>query len=76
MTPGSSNEIAQEHRAWVEAWNETSFRAAASPLNQPLTEDAKDAYRMLPEIIANCERLWEMLPESDRTMHPLMLRSS
>jgi hypothetical protein len=70
-----TTDLVAEHRAWVHTWNELTLIASSGPLNLPLTEEAKDAYRLLPDVIAYCEATWSALPESERSLHPLMLRS-
>lgn len=65
-------ELEQEHQAWVSKWDELTFIATSSPLNVPLSEDSKEAYRMIPFVIEQCKTAWEALPEDRRTVHFLV----
>ncbi len=57
-----------EHKGWVELYNET-VRLASSTYPEMLSEEQRDAYMLLPDLIERCQESYHAIPEPDRPLH-------
>ena len=62
--------LVSEHREWVSAYLDTT-RIAAAGYPNPLTQEQKDAYSLLPDLIDECKKSYFMLPPDLRPVHYL-----
>lgn len=60
----------REHRSWVEAYLDMT-REAAAGYPAPLTQDQKDVYGLLPDLIDRCAEAYLQIPEALRPVHYL-----
>jgi hypothetical protein len=69
-----SRTIEQElHAAWLSEYSDAVVIASAG-YPEPLTEDQRCAYELLPGLISRCKESWEEIPEDLRPMHYLLSR--
>lgn len=64
-----------EHRQWMSVWCELTYISSGgfTPHGKqlPLTQEQRDAYRAIPDVLDRLEEAWALLPEDVRPLHYL-----
>lgn len=70
------DQAVQEHREWLSTWCELTAISSGGFTREgkqlPLTDEQRDAYRAIPDVLDRLKDLWERMDESVRPLHYLM----
>lgn len=72
-TTTDSDLLVEEYEQWLVMWTELTLISSGgfSPrgIQQPMTDEQKDAARTIPDVLDRLQESWAMLPESVRPSH-------
>ena len=64
-----------EHREWLSTWRELTAISSSGFTREgkqlPLTDEQRDAYRAIPDVLDRLEALWACMDEGVRPAHYL-----
>jgi hypothetical protein len=70
------DQAVQEHREWLSTWSELTAISSGGFTREgrqlPLTDEQRDAYRAIPDVLDRLKDLWERMDEGRRPLHYLM----
>ena len=69
------DQAVQEHREWLSIWCELTAISSSGFTREgrqlPLTDEQRDAYRAIPDVLDRLEALWACMDEGTRPAHYL-----
>ena len=76
IDPDVYDQAVLEHREWLSTWCELTAISSSGFTREgrqlPLTDEQRDAYRAIPDVLDRLEALWESMDEVRRPLHYLM----
>ena len=74
--PNVHDQAVLEHREWLSIWCELTAISSGGFTREgrqlPLTDEQRDAYRAIPDVLDRLKDLWERMDEGRRPLHYLM----
>ena len=76
VDPHVHDQAVLEHREWLSTWCELTAISSSGFTREgkqlPLTDEQRDAYRAIPDVLDRLKDLWERMDEGRRPLHYLM----